>query len=135
MKHSISLLALILASFTFAQKTENSTHCHNRDAFHNIQLKSNSLTVAQIAETERYDVHYYSLDVSMDNLSTYIAGTGEIHGTARETLDSVLFELFSTFTITDLRLNGVTIPYNRVASAIKVPVNLTTGLKSTSVTT
>ncbi|MFN5416896.1 MAG: M1 family aminopeptidase [Flavobacteriia bacterium] len=90
----------------------------------NSQLKSNTLNVAQIAQTERYDVHYYFLDLNMTNLSTALSGTVEIHSTSREVLDSVWFELFDTFTITDLRLNGVTTPYNRQATAIKVPVNL-----------
>lgn len=89
--------------------------------------KSNSLTVAQIAQTERYDVHYYTLDVAMTNLNTHIAGTGEIYGTAREALDSVWYELFNTLTITEIRLNGVPTTYSRQGSAIKVPVNIAAG--------
>ena len=126
MKHYILLPILFVSSLLIAQN-ENSHYCHNRDAFNNVLLKSNSLNAGQIAETERYDVHYYTLDLNMDNLSTYIDGTGEIYGTARETLDSVLFELFATYTISDIRLNGVATPYSRVGSAIKVPVNITIG--------
>lgn len=118
----LSLLTLSV----FAQK-ENSHHCAKRDAFHNNQVKSNSLNVSQIAETERYDVTYYTLDIAMNNLVTDVAGTGEIYGTAKENLDSVLFELYSTFNISEIRLNGVPTNYNRVNSAIKVPVNLMTG--------
>ena len=126
MKNLFTLLALTVSLTPFSQ-SESETNCHKRNSFNANQLKSNALTIAQIAETERYNVHYYELDISMDNLSTDVAGTGEIHGTANEALDSVLFELFSTFNVSDIRLNGVTTPYNRVGSYIKVPVNLTTG--------
>ena len=126
MKYLIATLTLLVSTPFFAQK-ENNHHCHKRDAFSSAQLKSNSLSIAQIAETERYDVHFYSLDLSMDNLSTYVDGTGEIHGTAREALDSAMFELFPTFTISEIRLNGTPTVYNRTGSAITVPVNITTG--------
>lgn len=127
MKNYILIVGLILTnSFLFSQK-ENSHQCAKRNAFDNFQMKSNSLDVSQIGETEKYDVTYYEIDVAMNNLVTDIIGTVEIHGLAKENLDSVLFELYNTFTISDIRLNGLTVPYSRVASAIKVPVNLTTG--------
>lgn len=116
----------LLSILVFAQK-EDSQNCAKRNAIYSNQLKSNSLSLAQIAETEHYDVNYYTLDLAMTNTSTALSGTGEIYGTAREDLDSVLFELFSTFTISDLRLDGISTPYSRVGSAVKVPVNILTG--------
>ncbi len=122
----ILLESLLISQFVTAQN-ENSTHCYKKDAFKNHQLKSNTLSVSQIAESERYNVHYYFLDVNMDNLSTDIAGTVEIHAIAKENLDSALFELFQTFTVTEIRVNGNPVLYNRNLSAIKAPVNATTG--------
>ncbi len=125
MKRQILLIAFgfnVLAGFS---QTKDYSCSHVKSKVH--LAKSNSLTVAQIAQTERYDVHYYTLDVTMNNLSTHIAGTGEIYGTAREALDSVWYELFNTLTITEIRLNGVPTPYNRQGSAIKVPVNIAAG--------
>jgi len=119
-------LALLVVSISALGQKEDKAQCAKRDAF-NWSTKSNSLTIAQMGESERYDVHFYSLDVAMDNLSTDIAGTGEIHGTANETLDSVLFELFQTFNISEIRLDGAPTAYSRVGSAIKVPVNLPQG--------
>lgn len=89
--------------------------------------KSGSLSPTQIAQTERYDVHFYALDIAMTNLNTTVSGTGEIHGTARENLDTVWFELFNTFSITEIRLNGSPTNYVRQGSAIKVPVNIAAG--------
>ncbi len=125
MKKQILLSLFAISSLTvFSQKKEHS--CSGLKSKINL-AKSASLTVAQIAQTERYNVHYYTLDVEMTNLSTDIAGTGEIYGTANEALDSVWFELFNTFTISDIRLNGISTPYVRQGSAIKVPVNLLAG--------
>lgn len=125
MKNLMTLALLVVSISVYGQK-EDRAHCSKRDGF-NWTAKSNSLTVSQITESERYDVHYYALDVAMNNLVTDIAGTGEIHGTANEVLDSVLFELFQSFNISEIRLDGVPTVYSRVGSAIKVPVNLAQG--------
>lgn len=127
MKHIFSLLIAGIAAFSSLAQDENSISCSNRSKFHGQSLKSNSLSVAQIAETERYNVHYYDLDLSMTNLNTSVSGTAEIHATANENLDSALFELFHTFTISEIRVNGTPVTYSRVNSAIKAPVNAATG--------
>ena len=117
----LSLVTVIQSFSLFAQKEEFS--CSNIKSKNKL-TKSNTLTVEQIAQTERYDVHYYLLDLNMTNISTDLSGTVEIHGAAKENLDSVWFELFETFTISEIRLNGSAVTYNRNLSAIKVPVNL-----------
>ncbi|MCE3294963.1 MAG: hypothetical protein K0R65_677 [Crocinitomicaceae bacterium] len=121
-----ALLATAFTSYTTAQKDKEKFSCANIKA-HNSTLKSNTLNIQQIAETEKYDVHFYSLDLNMTNTSTDLSGTVEIHGEAREPLDSALFELFETFTVTEIRFNGSPVNYGRQLSAIKVPVNLLAG--------
>jgi aminopeptidase N len=124
MLKSILSGTIILSIFSsFGQ--ENSTHCAKRKKYANATEKSNSLTINQIAETEKYDVTFYNLDLNMTNLNTSVSGSSEIHGKAVVALDSVLFELFSSFTISSIELNGLGTVYTRVGSAIKVPVNLT----------
>jgi aminopeptidase N len=121
-------LRLILASLftlfsicSFGQN-ENANHCSKRSK-HSNSIKSASLTVDQIGETELYDVHYYQLDIAMNNVQTNVAGTGEIHATAKTLLDSALFELHSNFGVSQIRVNGSPVLYSRSGSAIKVPVN------------
>ena len=126
MKNLVFLL-LIALSFTSFSQDENHLYCSKRDRFSNHQMKSASLSVAQIAETERYNVYYYALDVKMSNLSTAIQGSAEIHATANEFLDSALFELFQSFTINQITVNGIPTNYSRVLSAIKVKVSASTG--------
>lgn len=89
-----------------------------------MQSKSATLNLAQIAETEKYDVHFYQLDLNMTNVSTYLNGTGSIHATTKTALDSALFELFPTLNITEIRLNDVPVGFSRMGSAVKVPINL-----------
>jgi aminopeptidase N len=127
MKHIFSLFLIGITVFAAEAQDENSTTCANRSKFKGQSLKSNSLSVAQIAESERYNVHYYDLDLSMTNLNTSVSGTAEIHATANENLDSALFELFQTFTISEIRVNGTPVSYSRVNSAIKAPVNANVG--------
>jgi aminopeptidase N len=127
MKQFFSLFLIGISVFATNAQDENSTTCANRSKFKGQSLKSNSLTVAQIAESERYNVHYYALDLAMTNLNTSVSGTAEIHATANQNLDSALFELFPTFTISEIRVNGTPVNYSRVNSAIKTPVNTNAG--------
>ncbi|MFN5147567.1 MAG: M1 family aminopeptidase [Flavobacteriia bacterium] len=120
------LTALVFSAVSFGQH-ENHRECSKRDRFKNQQLKSVSLNVAQIAETEKYDIHFYSLDLNMTNLNTDVAGTAEIHAKARVDLDSALFELFQTLTITEIRVNGNPVVFSRDNSAVKAPVNALAG--------
>mgnify|MGYP001432194733 FL=1 len=118
---SKSLLAvsfLFLCSILFGQ----STVCGKKNRVQS-QLKSNSLSIAQIAETELYDVHFYHLDLNMTNMSTDLSGTVRMDASAKQPLDSALYELFSGFTITEIRVNGNAVDYSRNNSAIKVPIN------------
>jgi aminopeptidase N len=121
------ILSLLFITSNIGFTQESRTHCAKRDAFSNIQLKSPNLSLQQIAKAKKYDVHFYALDLDMDNLSTDIAGTGEIHGSAKENLDSVLFELYSTFNISEIRLDNTPVPFSRNGSIVNVPANLTTG--------
>jgi aminopeptidase N len=118
---SIFLMSLFVLQSALAQ--ESATHCSKKDR-RILQSKSATLNLAQIAETEKYDVHFYQLDLNMTNVSTYLNGTGSIHATTKTALDSALFELFPTLNITEIRLNDVPVGFSRMGSAVKVPINL-----------
>jgi aminopeptidase N len=118
---SIFLISLFVLQTALAQ--ESDTHCSKKDR-RILQSKSATLNLAQIAETEKYDVHFYQLDLNMTNVSTYLNGTGSIHATTKTALDSALFELFPTLNITEIRLNDVPVGFSRMGSAVKVPINL-----------
>ena len=121
MKNKILLSLLFLPFFYHAQDSKGS--CSSVKKHTNSQLKSNTFTVAQIAQTELYDVHYYFLDLNMTNTTTTLSGSGEIHAVAREDLDTALVEFFQSFVISSIEVDGNPVTYSRQNSALKIPVN------------
>ena len=119
-------LVMLLPVVALSQK-ENSPFCSKRDGFGHRTVKSNSLSVAQIAQTEKYDVNYYKLDLNMTNTSTTLSGYSEMKATALVPIDTVLYELFSTLSISSVSLNGVNVPFTRTNSAVKIGVNYPAG--------
>lgn len=121
MKLKLSLVALATLPF-FSIAQEKNDHC-SRIKGQNSQTKSNTFTLAEIAETERYDVHFYFIKLNMTNTTTTLSGTTEIQASARENLDTALIELFPDFVVSEIRVNGIPTAYSRSNSAIRVPVN------------
>lgn len=121
MKNKILLSLLFLPLFHFAQDSHGS--CSSVKKHSNTMLKSNTFTIAQIAQTERYDVHYYFLNLNMTNTTTTLSGSGEIHAKARVNLDTALVEFFNTFVISSIEVDGSPVSYSRQNSALKIPVN------------
>ncbi|MEY3726589.1 MAG: hypothetical protein RL098_42 [Bacteroidota bacterium] len=121
MKNLFLLFFFINTFLTFSQ--DNSGSCASRKAAKTWHTKSASLSVAEIAETEKYDVHFYNLDLNMNNISTNLSGSVEIHAKALEYLDSALFELFESLLISEVKVNGIAVTYNRVSNKVRVPIN------------
>lgn len=125
MKNKLLLLICFLPLLSFSQ--ENVGSCSNLKHKKQLQQKSNTFSIAQIAETEKYDVHFYFLNLNMTNTTTTLSGFGEIHAKANVNLDSALIEFFPTFTINSITVDGTPVSYNRVNTALKVPVNKAAG--------
>lgn len=122
MKHLfITGLTICLGMNVFGQAKEFS--CSHVKSKQN-SLKTPTMTPAQLAETEKYDVSFYALNLNMTNTSTYLSGNGSIHGKTLVATDSITFELFKTFTIDSILLNTDNANYNRHESVVKVAANL-----------
>lgn len=118
----------LLAFFPFVLFAQDQTgHCSHVKSVQHQQLRSNTFSLTQIAETEEYDVHYYFLDLNMSNTTTALSGSGEIHAKTRVNMDSALFEFYPTFTISAVQVDGIPCNYTRSNSAVKVPVNKSAG--------
>jgi aminopeptidase N len=123
-QRSISFLFFLMVFNTvfFAQDTQLS--CRELKGRTNTSLlKSASLTIAEIAQTELYDVSYYFLDLNMTNTSTYLSGTVAIHAKAQVNLDSALIELYESLTISQVKVNGSVVNYHRSLNKVRIPVN------------
>jgi len=125
MKH-LSFFLIISYTFVLGQN-ENSTHCSKRDRAKHLTIKSNSLNLAQIAQSEKYDVNYYKLNLNMTNTTTTLSGYAEMKATAIAAIDTVLYELFSSLSISSVSLNGTNVPFTRAGSAVKIAANLSPG--------
>ena len=92
-------IALIFCCAKAFAQQENSTFCSKRDRIKHQSLKSNSLNLAQIAQTEKYDVNYYKLNLNMTNTSTTLSGYAEMKATAIAAIekDPVVQELIEQF--------------------------------------
>ena len=121
------VLPILFFALSVFGQNEASPYCSKRTKQHNHQLKSNNLTVAQIAKTEAYDVSYYKLDLNMTNTSTALSGYAEMQATVLSPLDTILYELFSSLTISSVTLNGISVPFTRSNSAVKIGVNFSPG--------
>ncbi|MFM8595883.1 MAG: M1 family aminopeptidase [Flavobacteriales bacterium] len=120
----VQLLVLFLIFYTKSVAQDTQLSCRELKGRTQVNaIKSASLSVAEIAQTEMYDVRYYFLDLNMTNTSTYLAGKVEIHATALVQLDTALIELFETLNISQVKVNGLVANYNRISNRVKIPVD------------
>ena len=120
------ILSLALVSGVLATAQSGSHHCSKHKSNSRVaeQDRSNTLSLAQIATTELYDVHFYSLDLEVERNTTDLDGEVEIHATVlASTLTNFLLELHEDLTINTLAVNGVLATYTRTGSAVEVPVS------------
>lgn len=122
MKKQIALLTvLFVCHASFSQET--SDLCSKRNTFTNSLKYSPYVDATQAAQQQKYDVHFYRLNLSMTNTSTDLSGIVEIHATASQAIDSALLEFYSGFTINDVKVNGASVTYNASNNLLSVPVN------------
>lgn len=95
------------------------------------QAKSNTLTPAQIARTEKYDVLFCKLDLNLTNLSKDVAGIVQMKARTRVFLDSILLELHPNLAISRIRLNGDSTAFARRGTAVLVPSGFEAGTEFT----
>lgn len=124
MKKSIFFTALILLiTNSISAQNENSNQCSKRNK-HTNSFKSATLSVAQITQTEKYDVNFYALDLNLTNISTNLSGTGRFDATSNQFLDTILYELYPSLVISDVKVNGMSVQFVRTLTAVKVAVNI-----------
>lgn len=123
MKKLFILPALFAFTFTLNAQEKEFSCSHVKSKA--LKAKTPTLTSSQEAETYKYNVQFYKLNLNMSNTSTFISGNATIKGQTVVATDSVLFELFKTFTIDSIYFNGTKTPFNHIQSVVKVPADLT----------
>lgn len=130
MKKLLILLFLIPLS-SFAQNTQ---HTCARAKSNARKVKSNTLPLNYILETEKYDVVHYDLDLVANNMNTNLEGIVKMTAIAKDDVDSVVFELFPSFDVKYLLINQDTAKYNWRNTGIHCKANLKKGEKFTITT-
>lgn len=83
-----------------------------------LTLKSNRLTKLEIAETEKYDVIFYKLDLNLSDQSNYIEGEVTIKLSSKTNLDSIILELHENLIIDSIKIGSLIQTYHRTNSAV-----------------
>lgn len=126
MKYLTTALLSAIHIFGVAQDDKLVT-CSAHKSLNSKSAKSNNLNAADLIFVENYDVKYVKLDIEMSNLNKSISGWAETQATARLNLDSIIYELHSNFTITQLLVDNVSTPYVRSGTTVRVPVSKLAG--------
>ncbi|MBC8083975.1 MAG: T9SS type A sorting domain-containing protein [Hymenobacter sp.] len=80
-------------------------------------LRQPATTVRHRQKMDRYDVQYYKLDIALENNSRSVGGNVRLLARAVQALDSVAFELYPTFTIDSVVVDGRRAPGLRRAGS------------------
>lgn len=124
-KNVLFIILLVSTQFLFSQTDEHT--CFKNKTKHT-KKRSASLSLNDIVKTEKYDVSYYKLLLDVTNMNTSIAGKVDMHLIVREKLDTILYELFPTFKINCILVNGDTMQFFRGGeSAILIPFTAVKG--------
>ncbi len=125
-----TLIILFTLSFIQLHAQSNGYTC-NKSKMYKHKVKSNTLPLNFIQETEKYDVVYYDLDLTANNMNTNLAGTVTMIGIAKVDLDTVVYELFPSYTINSILYNQNTAQYSWRETGIHCKVNVKKGEKFT----
>lgn len=117
-------LSILFIFGVFSSHAQHEPHpCAEKHAFSKGTFAEKTLSVLQETKANKYDVHYYHLDLNMTNQNAGINGTATINGKTIAPLDSLILELDQNFVINDLRLNTVSTNFDREGTALKIPLN------------
>ena len=123
-----NFLTLIFVSLSILSFSQAGRYCAEAKISSFNQDRSNTLPLNYIALTEEYDVHFYKLDINVERTNTSISGVVDMHATSKVlNLDTILFELHNNLNINSITLNGSSVAYTRVGSAVIIPSNLSAG--------
>ena len=125
-----TLIILFTLSFIQLHAQTNGYTC-NKSKTYKHKVKSNTLPLNFIQEMEKYDVIHYDLDLTANNMNTNLAGTVKMTAIANENIDTVIFELFPSYTINTLLVNQNTAQYSWRETGIHCKVNVKKGEKFT----
>jgi aminopeptidase N len=110
------LMWVVLPFFSLAQSA-----C----SYKNFKGESSNALISQsdLADMNKYDVHYYKLDLELQNYNVAVKGSATMAATVLADLSYITLQLHANMLIDSVQLNGVTTTYTRNDDVVKVQVN------------
>lgn len=129
MKFKIILSVFIFGFCSMLAYSQSGHSCSRVKSQGHADMRSDRLSDHYIDLTNKYNVHFYKLDLNIERTSIYVDGAVQMHvEVLSPILDTLLFELWDDLWIDDILLNGTTaIPFSREESAVIVPVDYVMG--------
>ena len=73
-----------------------------------------SASSADIAKMNKYDVHYYKLDIEVQNNSVYLSGNATIQAKVIQSISEITLQLHEDLSIDSIKLNDVATTFSRL---------------------
>ncbi len=87
-------------------------------------------TTADIAKMNKYDVHYYKLDIEVQNNSVYLSGNATIQARVVQPINEITLQLHENLNIDSIKLNDTSAAFSRAADVLNIATNSTLQLNS-----
>jgi aminopeptidase N len=111
----ILLLSTFLGYAAFAQSQNG---CALRTS--GLSAAALSASAADISKMNRYDVHYYKLDLTIQNNTVYLSGNATIQAKVVQPISEIVLQLHENLTIDSIKLNDTSATFSRVADVLNV---------------
>ncbi len=85
-----------------------------------LNKKAGSISASDVAMMNRYDVHYYKLDVEARNNSVFIKGCATMHAKVLQDIKEITLELHPSMLIDSILLNDSNATYSRSGNILSV---------------
>ena len=125
MKKIITLLSIAATVGCFAQVTLSKKAvnvCSQAKVNHSSSIKSMLASTYMVNLENKYDLKFYHLNLNMSTANKNVAGNVRTLAIVKSsTIDSFAFELYNTYVIDSVILNGVNTPVSRHADEARVP--------------
>ncbi len=119
MKRIILLLACLGYALVFVSTAQ--TSCAYKRL--NGTTSNAVITAADLVEMNKYDVHYYKLDLHLRNDNVSVKGNCTMGASVLNDLNDITLQLHANMVIDSVQLNGVLTTYTRTDDVVKVQTN------------
>ena len=126
------IIALFLISLSLQAQHKNACAQAKLRNVTNGGMSAMLATPYMVNLENKYDLHFYNLNLNLSIANKNVSGNVRSLATVKDaSIDSFAFELYNTFTIDSVILNGLNTPVSRSADEARVPFATTLAIGAT----